>query len=220
MIRMMECVEKIEEEEIEGLTHSHEHVHDSIHIEEEGSTAEYDEHVWTSPRNAMEISDKIATVMIEKDPKNRSFYQENLVNYLKKLEELDHSFHKITESPRRNMMIFGDRFPFRYFTETYHLEYRAAFPGCSAESEPSVKTVAYLIDKIEEEKIPYVFYIEFSNQRLVRTLQEETGAKPLLFHSCHNLSKEEMDRGETYLHLMQKNAEHLKEALHGEANHL
>jgi zinc transport system substrate-binding protein len=110
-------------------------------------------------------------------------------------------------------MIFGDRFPFRYFAEEYGLDYRAAFPGCSAESEPGAKTVAYLIDKVRQEQIPYIFYIEFSNQKIAKSIQEETGAEPLLFHSCHNLSADEMKQGVTYLELMKENAENLKEAL-------
>ena len=110
-------------------------------------------------------------------------------------------------------MIFGDRFPFRYFANAYHLRYDAAFPGCSEDSEPSVRTVISLIDTVREQQIPVIFYIEFSSRRTADILAEETGAKPLLFHSCHNVSAQEIEAGATYLSLMWQNTEALKEAL-------
>ncbi len=213
VLRMMECVDALEEKPLEGVENGHFHEHESEYEHHEGMTAEYDEHIWTSPQNAMKITQAIASTIMEIDPERRMEYEANLTRYSQELSELDTEFKKITDEGKRKLIIFGDRFPFRYFADDYGLDYRAAFPGCSAESEPSVKTVAYLVDKIREEDIPNAFYIEFSNQRLVKTIQEETGALPLLFHSCHKLSRDEMERGDTYLTLMRKNAENLKEAL-------
>ncbi len=213
VLRMMECVDVVEEKSIEGIDEIHQHGG-------EGMTAEYDEHVWTAPQNAIKITKAIAMAMMDLDPIHSQTYQENLFRYSKELEDLDGEFREIVASASRTTMIFGDRFPFRYFAEAYRLDYRAAFPGCSSETEPSVKTVAYLVDKIRKEKIPNVFYIEFSNQKIAKMLQVETGAVPLLFHSCHNLSKEEMERGDTYLSLMRLNAENLKEALSDDADHM
>ena len=110
-------------------------------------------------------------------------------------------------------MIFGDRFPFRYFAAAYGLRYDAAFPGCSEDSEPSVRTVISLVDTVREQEIPVIFYIEFSSRRTADILAEETGAKPLLFHSCHNVSAEEIAAGASYLTLMRQNVQTLKEAL-------
>lgn len=240
VLRMMEYADVLEEESVEGIqnAHTHEHIHeheeshhhqDEEHEEvhemakdeanhEEGHTAEYDEHIWTSPKNAVKITEAIANAVIELDPSHQAVYQENLNQYVKALKALDREFEEIVAHAKHKMILFGDRFPFLYFAKSYGLDYRAAFPGCSSESEPSAKTVAYLIDKIRKERIPYIFYIEFSNQKLAKTIQEETGAVPLLFHSCHNLSKDEMEQRCTYLGLMQKNAENLKEALESDTD--
>jgi zinc transport system substrate-binding protein len=110
-------------------------------------------------------------------------------------------------------MIFGDRFPFRYFAERYKLEYYAAFPGCSSQSEASAATVRFLIDKVESENIPAVFHIELSSKKIAETIAENTGAKILQFHSARSISKTEFENGVSYLDIMQANAKNLKEAL-------
>ncbi len=190
----------------EGLD-EHEHETESEHAHE------YDEHVWTSPRRAMQIVDAISNAVIELDPDNIDEYQMNTAIYLSLLSDLDQEYREAVESSERDYIVFGDRFPFRYLADEYGLKYSAAFPGCSSESEPSAKTVAYLIDRVREEEIPAVFYIEFSNQKIADAIAEETGAKKLLLHSCHNLTSEQMNNGVTYLDLMRDNLENLKEAL-------
>ena len=185
----------------------HEHETESEHAHE------YDEHVWTSPRRAMQIVDAISNAVIELDSDNIDEYQMNTAIYLSLLSDLDQEYREAIESSKRDYIVFGDRFPFRYLADEYGLKYSAAFPGCSSESEPSAKTVAYLIDRVKEEAIPVVFYIEFSNQKIADAIVEETGAKKLLLHSCHNLTSEQMNNGVTYLDLMRDNLENLKEAL-------
>lgn len=185
----------------------HEHETESEHAHE------YDEHVWTSPRRAMQIVDAISNAVIELDPDNIDEYQMNTAIYLSLLSDLDQEYREAIESSKRDYIVFGDRFPFRYLADEYGLKYSAAFPGCSSESEPSAKTVAYLIDRVREEEIPVVLYIEFSNQKIADAIAEETGAKKLLLHSCHNLTSEQMNNGVTYLDLMRDNLENLKEAL-------
>ena len=133
--------------------------------------------------------------------------------YLADLKELDAAFEETVANGKRDLIVFGDRFPFRYFAHDYHLRYDAAFPGCSEDSEPSVRTVISLVDTIRAEQIPVIFYIEFSSRKTADVLAEETGAKELLFHSCHNVSAEELDAGATYLSLMWNNVAALKEAL-------
>lgn len=208
VVAMMDCVETVEEEHVEGMQvyeHEHEHGEDEEH--------EKDEHVWTSPINAIKISRVIAETFAEKDKENAEFYKNNFLEYEKELKQLDSDIRNVVDNAQRHTLIFGDRFPLRYFADEYGLEYFAAFPGCSAESEPSAKTVSFLIDKVRQEKIGVVFYLEFSNGKCAQTIAEESGAKTLLFHSCHNVTQDEMKRGETYISLMRKNLENLKIAL-------
>ncbi|MCL2762108.1 MAG: metal ABC transporter substrate-binding protein [Treponema sp.] len=183
----------------------HEHICDDI---------EYDEHVWTSPRNAIQLVREIAILLCEIDPVNAAFFQQNAAAYIAELEQLDAAFAAVVAGAVRNTIIFGDRFPFRYFADAYGLEWFAAFPGCSTETEPSAATVAFLIDKIRAEGIPVVFHIELSNERMANTISGETGAKKRLLHSIHNITRRDFDAGLGYLELMRRNAENLREALH------
>jgi zinc transport system substrate-binding protein len=179
-----------------------------------GEEVEYDEHVWTSPKNAKLIVEKIAGVLKQRDAPNAALYEKNTASYLAKLTELDNSFQNTINGAQRKTFIFGDRFPFRYFADAYGLSYFAAFPGCSTETECSAATIAFLVDKVRAEKIPVVFHIELSNEKIADTICEETGARKLLFHAVHNISQRDFDRGENYYTLMTKNIPTLKEALY------
>jgi zinc transport system substrate-binding protein len=183
------------------------------HGEDHEEEVEYDEHVWTSPRNAQRIVRKIADVLKTVDPANAAEYEKNTVAYTAKLAELDASFQDALKGARRKTIVFGDRFPFRYFADAYGLSYFAAFPGCSTETEASAATVAFLIDKVRAEQIPVVFHIELSNEKIADTICEETGAKKLLLHAVHNVSKRDFDRGASYYSLMSGNVETLRTAL-------
>jgi zinc transport system substrate-binding protein len=209
IIKFIDCVETVEEEIVEGMEDD-EDDHDEDNEDEDG---EIDEHVWTSPRNAKLIVQRISDVLCEADAANAAVYRQNTTAYLGELDELDGKFQAVVDAAVRKTFVFGDRFPFRYFADAYDLTYSAAFPGCSTETEASAKTVAFLIDKVKEEKIPVVFHIELSNEKMANTISEATGAKVLLFHACHNISKADFDAGKTYVDIMTANVDTLKEAL-------
>ena len=228
VITMMDYVDTVEEEIVEGMEaeehdHSHDHVHpagvpkegEEGHLYDDGheQEIEYDEHIWTSPVNAMTLSEVIAGTLCEMDESNQEIYRENLAEYEEKLSALDQKFRDIAEHGKRRLVVFGDKFPLRYFFDEYGLEYRAAFSGCSTDTEPSAKTIAYLIDKVRELDIPAVYYLELSSHRVAEIIVEETGAEPLLFHSCHNVTRREFDSGVTYLELMEQNAVNLSKGL-------
>ena len=174
---------------------------------------EYDEHIWTSVRNSEKFVNAIAEEVQIADKANADFYLINAQDYLTKLNKLDGEFSRIAQSGKRKEIVFGDRFPFLYFTTDYNLIYECAFPGCSSETEPGITTVTRLIDYVRNEKIPVVFYLDFSNGKTARLIAEDTGAKALLFSSCHNVTKEQFENGESYISLMEENAAALKEAL-------
>ena len=204
---MLDCVDALEEEVREGMQEIHEE-------EEEGEEGpEYDEHVWTSPVNARRICEALCERLCALDPEGEREYRANLARYAARLEELDAAFRETVESGSRRTLIFADRFPVRYFVEEYGLDYYAAFPGCADDTEPSAKTVAFLIDKVREEEIPVVFTIEFSNEKMADVICEDTGCRKLRFHSCHNVTAEELENGVSYLQLMGENVTALKEAL-------
>lgn len=209
IIPLMSTVEAAEEEFVEGMEGGHES-EGSHDIDKE---AEYDEHVWTSPLNSIKIVNSITEALCSADSANSDYYAQSAREYITELSRLDEQLRQVTNSAKRNTLIFGDRFPFRYLADEYGLEYYAAFPGCSTETEASAATVAFLIDKVSEESIPSVFHIELSNEKMAGTISEATGAKKLLLHSCHNLTKDDFESGATYVSLMEQNIENLKEAL-------
>lgn len=201
---MMDYIEPLEEETAEGMQEErggHEH-------EEE---AEYDEHIWTSPANAMKmievISDKICE-MLDDDTLIDAF-KANSEAYIAEIGEIHEGFEEFFKE-NKEPLIFGDRFPFLYFAREYGVEYYAAFPGCYAGSEPSAKTMSFLINKASELHTLKVYYIEFSNAQVANAIAEATGAHAVLFHSCHNVTQAEIDAGVSYADLMRQNLLALK----------
>lgn len=212
VVKLMDCVDLYEEETIEGMeVNEHGHEHEEEHGQEE--RAEYDEHVWTAPENAIKITRYLCEAYQEADPAHADIYEENADFYTKKLKKLDQAFWDIVTHAKRKTLVFGDRFPVRYFVEEYGLDYYAAFPGCASNTEASAKTVAFLIDKVKKEQIPIVFHVELSNEDMADTICEDTGAKKRQFSACHNISKEQFEKGVGYLDLMWDNVKVLKEAL-------
>ena len=204
-------------EEICEHMEGHDHDEDEDHEHEEGEEHEHeeekDEHVWLSLKNAEVLVNAISKSLQELDPDNKDTYAANAAAYIEKLSALDGEYQAAVDAASYKTVVFGDRFPFRYFADTYGLDYYAAFPGCSSESEASAKTLSFLIDKIKEEQIPVVFHTELSNEQMTDSICEATGAKKLLLHSCHNVSKDDFESGATYLSLMEQNVSALKEAL-------
>lgn len=222
-LRMIDCVDTVEEEHVEGMKESPGHDHDDHDMDPDGGEAgedthsvhEIDEHVWTSPVNAALIVERIKEILIQADPSGEAVYEENAAAYEEELAKLDREFRDVADHARRKLLIFGDRFPFRYFADEYGLDYYAAFPGCAGDTEPSAATMAFLIDKVKEEKVPAVLKMELSNDDIANAIAEATGTEVKVFYSCHNLSAEDFESGETYLSMMQKNVETLKEVLNG-----
>ena len=202
-----------EEETVEGMQGSeHEHEHDH----EDEDEKEYDEHVWTSLRNASVICDAIAETLEEMDPENKEVYASNAAAYQEKLSNLDTEYQNTVDSAKQNTLLFADRFAFRYLVDDYGLNYYAAFSGCSAESEASFKTVTFLAEKLDELGLKTVLTIEKSDDRIAQTVIENTETKDqkiLELNSMQSITSDEIADGVTYLSVMEDNLNVLKEAL-------
>jgi zinc transport system substrate-binding protein len=207
IVRFFDLVKLYEEEEKEGMQKEEEHGRLEI---------EYDEHIWTSPKNAVLMLNAITDALCEKDSANCETYRENSKNYISQIGELSAELSQIANSAKQKQIVVADRFPFRYLTEELGLDYAAAFPGCSDQSDASVATIAYLIKTVQKNKIPYIYHVELSNQNTAKAVAEQTGAKMLLLHSYHNISKQEFENGVTYLDLLRQNAANLRTGLLGE----
>ena len=205
-LALIDAVPLLHEAEIGG---EHEHVHDGEDEEDE----EYDEHIWTSPKRALYMVDAIKSSIIECDKQNEKLYHSNAEDYSNKLRELDSVIENTVKNGKRKLLVFGDRFPFLYFTHDYNLRAEAALSGCAENSEPSSKRITELAEIVTENSIPVVLFAEMSNGNLADTICSETGAVKYVFHSCHNLTNDEWSAGDDYISIMYKNAEVLKKAL-------
>ncbi len=206
VVKMMDLINhKYEEESVEGMQEEHGH--------EEEEEPEYDEHVWTSPVNAMQIVKNLAVKIENMDPAHKTLYQKNSENYIKKIREIHNEFKNVVAHAKRKELIFGDRFPLLYFVKTYGLTYSAAFAGCAEETEPSAATMTYLINKVRKDHIHYVLKIELSAGKVAQTIASETGAKVLTFSSIHNVSSEDFKKGITYVDVEQNNVKVLRKVL-------
>ena len=197
IVKMLDLVSHLQHEEhVEGM-------------EEE----KHEEHVWTSPKNTMEIVEGLNKRMCALDKNHASKFNKNTENYIEQIASVDYSFKQVVKNAKRKDIVVGDRFPLLYFAKEYGLTYSAAFPGCSEQTEPSAATISYLIDKVKRDHNPAIFKIELSNGQIARTISEETGTKILTIQSMHNVSAEDFNNGETYVSIMRKNVKAVKEAL-------
>jgi zinc transport system substrate-binding protein len=217
VVRLMDHVEMYEEELKPGMEPEEEEEHgdgeDGEAEEEGGEEPEYDEHVWVSPGNALILTDVIADAMAVTDPDNAELYTQNAAKYKEELDRVDAEILEVVSSGARRNIVVADKFPFRYFVERYGLDYAAAFPGCSDQSDAGAQTIAHLIDTVKDGGLPCVYYVELSNRNVANAVAEQTGAEPLLLNSCENISKEDFEKGVTYIDLMDANVVNLRKGL-------
>ena len=196
-LRLMDLVELKIEEVSENMEHE----------------SEYDEHIWTSPVNAKKLVAKIKDKLTLIYPDRQTAFNDNYKKYAERLEKIDQSFRDIVAASNKKVLIFGDRFPFRYFVDEYNLRYYAAFPGCSEQTEASSSTIAFLIDKAKENNVHVILKNELTSDKLAKTIADETGAKVMELNSAHNVSQTNFEKGVTYADLMETNLKILEEAL-------
>ena len=195
-----------EEEVVEGMQEEG---------EEEDET-EYDEHVWLSLKNASLFVAEIADALGKKDTQHADAFKTNAAAYTDKLTSLDKQYQSAADSAKAKTLLFGDRFPFRYLTDDYKLDYYAAFSGCSAETEASFETIIFLADKVDELGLKTIMQIESSDGSIAKTIRDNTKSKDqeiLTLNSMQSVTQKQLSDGETYLNIMQSNLEVLKKAL-------
>lgn len=203
-VKLIDYVPTLSEDEDE---HDHDHDHEHEH--------ETDEHIWTSPKNAQLMLSAVYDAICKVDPSDKQTYTKNKDAYAKQLSDLDNAYRSAVDNAKNKTIILADKFPFRYLAHEYGLEFSAAFAACSDESEPGVSTMIKLTKTIKENNIPAVYYLEFSSTKIADTLCDETGATKLMLHSCHNVSKQDIENNISYVDLMKQNLENLKLTLNG-----
>ena len=219
VVNMLEVLgDKVREEEIvEGMQAEEEEEHHHHHGEDEDEEeVEYDEHVWLSLNNAIDLTNVLCAEISKIDGGNASVYSKNAEAYTKQLAALDAEFKAAVKSAKKSTVLFGDRFPFRYLTDDYDLNYYAAFLGCSAESEASFETIIFLANKVDELGLNAVLTIEKSDTKIAKTVVNSTKNKNqqiLEMDSLQSITNKEIIGGRNYLSAMKKNLEVLKKAL-------
>lgn len=219
-IEIMELLKQqmVEEELVEGMVHDHDHEgleEEAGHADDDEEATEYDEHIWLSLKNAIIVAEEIEKAMIELDQENAILYEQNADNYVKELQDLDNRYKETVKAGNRNLILFGDRFPFRYLVKDYGLTYYAAFPGCSAETEASFETIVFLAEKVKENNLPCILTIDGSDKSIAESIKSNVGNEGieiLTLNSLQSVSKEKLEET-TYLSVMEENLEVLKQAL-------
>ena len=204
--------EEAEEHEHHEHAEKHEHEHHE-HAEE----AENDEHIWLSLKNAEILVMNLADAISKVDTAHATEYHMNAGLYIAKISALDAQYRAATDSATLKTILFGDRFPFRYLVDDYGIKYFAAFVGCSAESEASFETVAFLAGKMDSLALPAIFTIDGSNGKIARAIldasKKSKEAQVLTLNSMQSVTDAQMQSGVDYLSIMQENLEVLKKAL-------
>ena len=206
VVSLLDLVNAVEEKALPGMQEEEEE-----HEEEEGP--EYDEHVWTSLKNVIEIVPALTETLCELDDANAAFYRANSQSYLETLQTLEADYAAAIGSAKRKTLLFADRFPFRYLADDYGLTCYAAFSGCSAETEASFETMTMLVNTVKEQNLPYVLKIEGSDGSVADTVSRQSGAEVRVLNSCQSVSADDIAAGITYLSIMNDNLAVLKEVL-------
>ena len=213
-LNMMEALGDavVEEETVEGMEAEEEEEEEEHGIHE----TEYDEHVWLSLKNADKLCTAVKEALIQIDPSHKDAYTSNCGSYRQDLAVLDGEYAEAVNTAARKVVLFADRFPFRYMVDDYGLDYHAAFSGCSAESEASFETITYLANKAEELALPVLLVTETSDQSIANTVKATSPKKDqqiLVMNAMQSVTADKLDTGITYLQTMKDNLEVLKQAL-------
>ena len=208
VICIADFVDTIEEKEVDGAE-------EEDHHHEEDEEGAFDEHIWTSPKNAIKMVNALEEAMEKIDGENAEKYKKNAENYINQINEVDQKIRAIVDNKVRNRLIFADKMPMQYFIDYYGLEVTAAFNGCSTETEPSAKTIAYIESVAKKEKIPVILYIELNDGKVAKTIADEigNGCEAMQIQTLHNVSLDDFNNGETWVSLMNRNLDVLRKAL-------
>ncbi|MBI1910505.1 MAG: zinc ABC transporter substrate-binding protein [Deltaproteobacteria bacterium] len=188
-----------------GDSHEHEHGH--------GHGAEVDPHIWLDFSNAQKMVDNVLEGFLKKDPANKEFYIKNATEYKAKLQGLDNRFKDGLSACKKDVFIHGGHFAFGYLAHRYGMNYISAYNGFSPNAEPSPRMIAELIQKMKKHEIKHVYYEELITPRIADVVTKETGAELLMLHGAHNLTKDELDGGATFISLMEQNLKNLRTGL-------
>lgn len=213
-INMMELLgSAVKEEEVKEGMEIEEHGEEAAHEEDE---VEYDEHIWLSLKNAQSMVEKIQNTVCDLDPENTEVYHKNAEAYIAELKNLDSEYEAAVQTGKRTVILFGDRFPFRYMADDYGLDYYAAFTGCSAETEASFETITFLTGKVDELQLPVILTLENSDEKIAVAIREnsaECNQQILQMNSLQSVTSKDVEEGFSYLQAMGDNLEVLKQAL-------
>ena len=204
VLSLMDTVETHEEEALEGQQEEE---------SEEEHEHEQDEHIWTSLKNAVKMVNAITEKLCALDKDNADTYRANGSAYTKKLSDLEKQYADTVNGAKTKTLLFADRFPFRYLAEDYDLTCFAAFSGCSAQTEASFETMAFLVNKVKAENLRYILMIDGSDGSVADSVSRQSGAQIKTLNSCQSVSPEDIGNGVSYLSVMQDNLEVLKEVL-------
>ena len=171
-----------------------------------------DPHIWLDFANAAHMVDTILEGFIASDPGNGGVYRQNAEALKSRLAALDQRYKQGLSSCSTRKLLHGGHYTFGYLAGRYGLEYHA-LSGISSDSEPSAERMVALVREIRSSGAGFLFAEELLSPRLTETLAQEAGVGVLMLHGAHNLSRDDLARGVTFIDLMDRNLEQLQKGL-------
>jgi zinc/manganese transport system substrate-binding protein len=171
-----------------------------------------DPHAWQSVANAKIYVANIRDALIAADPADAESFRAGAERYLAKLDELDREVRQAVARirPERRTVI-STHDAFSYFAAAYGIKFIAP-SGVSTETEPIARDIAAIIGQIRAARIPAVFLENISDDRLIRRISAETGAKVGGTLYSDSLTDEKGD-APTYIEMVRHNIKALTSAL-------
>jgi len=180
--------------------------------EDQGYRTDIDPHIWLDLANARKMVDTILRGFVMKDPAHKEYYTRNAEGYKEKLAQLDAEYQRVLATCKKHVIIHGGHFAFNYLAKRYHLVYVSAYSG-SPDAEPTARRLVALEEQLKKYDVHYIYYEELITPRVAEIIAREAGAHMLKLNGAHNVTREEMARGITFLEIMEENLTNLKVGL-------
>lgn len=178
--------------------------------EKHHSHGEHDPHIWLSLRNMKIISENIYNEIVKMDEENKEYYKSNLLDFQKKLDELDKEFTEKFKNAKLNSVITSHE-AFAYLFNDYGLK-QIAIEGINSDSEPNMERMKKVINIAKKEGIRYVFFEELSDDKIEQTIAKEIGGKVGMLYTIEGQTEDQEKENKDYLQMMRENLEALVEA--------
>lgn len=172
-----------------------------------------DPHIWTDPNNAITMVETIRDELSETLPEQADYFEDNAQKYITELKQLDRDFTELFAEKNDHEIFFAGHNAFGYFIQRYDLHFHTPYTGFSPDAEPSPRAITELMEKMSQSGSKVIYYEELIEPKVAQVIRDATGADMMLLNGAHNISKEDLNAGVSYLDIMRQNLAALDKGL-------